>query len=226
MLAELEQIAEISTDRNIARSSKSRNTYIANEEIRIKHYVEGLSVLGHKCNISDRKDELSLHYQHLRFTLIRLYPENDEFVAGSISLLALIAKDTRVQKRFKYQADDYVLNQPIAVLRKILERAKDEKNETKEAVLAEIHRKRCLFHRELYATTAKISASHLLLYQKAVWNLFFRPQIGLECMRIFSAGHCGRSSHYLMTIHPSRRNLYGRKEFKSCVDLLRTIQLV
>jgi len=145
VLAELEQISEISTDRNLEKSSKPRNADVANEGIRIKHYVEGLSVLGRKYNKSNHKDELSLPYQRLGFTLIRLYPRNDEVIAGSISLLALISKDTRVRKRFKYQAEDYGLNRPITVLRKVLKRAKEEEDEAKEAVLAEILRKGCLF---------------------------------------------------------------------------------
>lgn len=62
------------------------------------------------------------------FTLIRLYPQNDEVVADLTYLLPLITKDTRVRKRFKYQADDYGLDQPIAVLRKGLGRAKKEEN--------------------------------------------------------------------------------------------------
>jgi hypothetical protein len=83
--------------------------------------------------------------QQIAFTTIRLYPEDDEVIAGSISLLALIAKNTDVRKRYKYQADDYGLGRPIGVLRKALERAKIEVDETKEELLAEILRKGCLF---------------------------------------------------------------------------------
>jgi hypothetical protein len=136
LITELEQLPEIEN--------------INEEEKRIEYYVEGLSALGRKYNNnnkSDRKDqdELSLMYQQLAYTTIRLYPENDQIVAGSISLLALIAANKSVRKRFKYQPDDYGLDKPIIVLKKALNRAKKEKDETKEELLAEILRKGCLF---------------------------------------------------------------------------------
>ena len=145
VIAELNQLAGASIDCNVAKRSKSRDTYIANEEIRIKYYVKGLSVLGRKYDESNRKEELSLPYQQLGFTLIRLHPQNDQILAGSVSLLTLVAKDAKVRERFMYQDDDYGLDRPIAVLKKVLERAKEEEDETKEAVLAEILRKGCLF---------------------------------------------------------------------------------
>ncbi|OEU12408.1 hypothetical protein FRACYDRAFT_244675 [Fragilariopsis cylindrus CCMP1102] len=122
---------------------------INDEEKRIEYYVEGLSALGRKynnSNRSDRKDDkLSLLYQQISYTTIRLYPENDQIVAGSISLLALIAGNKSVRRRFKYQKEDYGLDKPIIVLKKALIRAKKEKDETKEELLAEILRKGCLF---------------------------------------------------------------------------------
>jgi len=144
VLDELERMAEISTGHNPAKLRKSRETNITSEEIRIRHYNEGLSVLGRKHNQSKHKERLSLRYQQLAFTLIRLYPQNDQVVAGSISLLILIAKDTRVRKRFVCQPDVYGLNQIIDALKMVLVRAKKEEEETKEAVLAEILRKGCL----------------------------------------------------------------------------------
>ena len=147
VLAELEQRSEIDGDNQSTKKEekKSHKIPIDDEETRIKYYVEGLSALARKYSKSDRKQDLSLPYQQLAFTTIRLYPENDKVVAGSISLLALIAKDPRVRKRFKYQAEDYGLDQPIVVLKKALERAKTEEDETKEELLAEILRKGCLF---------------------------------------------------------------------------------
>jgi len=130
VITELEQLPEIEN----------------NEETRIKYYIEGLSALGRKYNSkSDRNDELSLLYLQLAYTTIRLYPDNDHVVAGSISLLALIATNKSVRKRFKYQAEDYGLDKPIIVLKDVLNRAKKEEVETKEELLAEILRKGCLF---------------------------------------------------------------------------------
>jgi hypothetical protein len=133
LITELEQLPEIENN---------------DEEKRIEYYVEGLLALGRKYNNSksDRRyDKLSLLYQQLAYTTIRLYPENDQIVAGSISLLALIVASKSVRKRFKYQKEDYGLDKPIIVLKKALIRAKKEKVETKEELLAEILRKGCLF---------------------------------------------------------------------------------
>jgi hypothetical protein len=134
LITELEQLPEIENN---------------DEEKLIEYYVEGLSALGRKynnSNRSDRKDDkLSLLYLQLAYSTIRLYPENDQIVAGSISLLALIAGNKSVRRRFKYQEEDYGLDKPIIVLKKALIRAKREKDETKEELLAEILRKGCLF---------------------------------------------------------------------------------
>lgn len=145
VLTELEQISEISTDRNLAKSNTSCKTDIVNQNICTKHYVEVLSVLGCKYNKSNHKEDLCLPYQQLGFTLILRFPQDDQVVAGSISLLALIAKDARVRKRIKYQTEDYGINRPIAVLKNVLERAKEEEDEIKEALLAETLRKGFLF---------------------------------------------------------------------------------
>lgn len=143
----LNQIAESTIDSNTAKGNRksTSQTYISSEEIRINYFVEGLSILGRKYNKSNHKDELSLLYQELSFKLIRLHPQNDQVVAGSISLLALVAKNSKVRERFVHQADVYSLNRPIAVLKRVLQRAREEEEETKEAYLAEILRKGCLF---------------------------------------------------------------------------------
>eukprot|EP00535_Pseudo-nitzschia_heimii_P008295 CAMPEP_0197190744 /NCGR_PEP_ID=MMETSP1423-20130617/22217_1 /TAXON_ID=476441 /ORGANISM="Pseudo-nitzschia heimii, Strain UNC1101" /LENGTH=300 /DNA_ID=CAMNT_0042643197 /DNA_START=282 /DNA_END=1184 /DNA_ORIENTATION=- len=141
----MEELIEISVDRNLAKSKKSRKSDIFDEGIRINRYVEGLSVLGRKYNMTDNKEDLSLPYQKFVFRLINLYPKNNQIVSGSMSLLALISKDTRVRRRFKYSKEDYGLNRPIDVLKNVLERSKEERCEMKEAVLAEILRKGCLF---------------------------------------------------------------------------------
>ena len=147
LLEKLNQIAESAVDSNVAKSkNKSSDTlYVADEETRINLYVEGLSILGRKYNKSNHKDKLSLQYQELSFKLICLHPKNDQVVAGSISLLALVAKNAMVRERFIHQSDDYGLNRPIYVLKKVIQRAREEEDESKEAFLAEILRKGCLF---------------------------------------------------------------------------------
>lgn len=104
-------------------------------------------------------------YQELGFTLLRRYPRNDQIIAGSISLLALIATDGRVRKRFKYQAEDYGLNLPISVLKKVLLRAKEEEDETKEEFLAEILRKGFLFIGAICNDGDKLDLAATMVYE-------------------------------------------------------------
>mmetsp|Transcript_18336 Transcript_18336/g.37649 ORF Transcript_18336/g.37649 Transcript_18336/m.37649 type:complete len:374 (+) Transcript_18336:76-1197(+) len=145
LLDDLQKLAETDFDKAIGKKNTSRKTHLNDGETRIKYYVEGLSALGPKYSKSNDKDKLSLRYQQLAFKIIGLFPQNDQIIAGAISLLALIAKDPRVRKRFKYQTENYGLNIPIFVLKKVLERAKEENDEAKEELLAEILRKGCLF---------------------------------------------------------------------------------
>lgn len=117
-----------------------------NEEYRIKYCVERLSILGQKYDKkSERKNGISLLYQQYVYVLLRLYPENDQIIDESMSLLALIAANKHVRKRFKYDVDNYGLDMPINVLRKALNRAKKEDDEATTKLLAEILRKGCLW---------------------------------------------------------------------------------
>ena len=145
VLIELEQLLEMSVNHNLAKSKKSRITDVSDEGKLIDYFMEGLSTLGHKYNESNHKENLSLPYQQFAFQLIGSYPQNDQIVSGSMVLLTLIAKDTRVRMRFKDNGENNGLNRPIDLLKKVLERAKEEKDEMKEAALAEILRKGCLF---------------------------------------------------------------------------------
>ncbi|VEU42335.1 unnamed protein product [Pseudo-nitzschia multistriata] len=146
VLRELEQLSEMENVNGFGKSNNSRKTLLVDEETRIKHYVKGLLALGRKYGkSSDDKPQLSLRYQQLAFETIRLYPENDQIVDGSISLLALIAKEPIVRKRYKDQAHEFGLNRPISVLKSVLARARNEEDEAKEEMLAEILRKGCLF---------------------------------------------------------------------------------
>ena len=145
LLDDLQKLSETDFDKAIGKSNTSRKTHLNDGETRIKYYVEGLSALGRKYSESNDQDKLSLRFQQFAFKIVDLYPQKDQIIAGAISLLALIAKDPRVRKRFKYKAKDYGLNKPILVLKKVLERAKKENDERKEELLAEILRKGCLF---------------------------------------------------------------------------------
>jgi hypothetical protein len=103
-------------DKKCTIDASTTTSFTANEthaaEKRFK-YLEGLSALARKYNRStDSKHELAMCCQQIAFTTIRLYPEDDEVIAGSISRLALIAKNTDVRERYKYQADDYGLGRP------------------------------------------------------------------------------------------------------------------
>jgi hypothetical protein len=68
-----------------------------------------------------------------------------EIVAGAISLLALLANDINIRKRYKYQSNEYGLKIPIQALKKVLSKAKTETDETAEELLAETLRKGCLY---------------------------------------------------------------------------------
>jgi hypothetical protein len=142
LIAELEQLDDDNDVLGDQQNAVATETRAA--ENRLK-YLQGLSALAQKYNRSERKQELCTWCQQVAFTVIRLYPEDNEAVAGAISLLALIAQNADVRKRFKYQAEDYGLNKPINVLQNALGRAKLEEDETKEELLAETLRKGCLF---------------------------------------------------------------------------------
>jgi len=145
ILDELNKLSETNVVDEAGKGNTLRKTPMNDEETRIKQYVEGLSALGRKYSKSSDKHKFSLSYQQFAFTTMRLYPENDDIIAGSVSLLALVAKDPQVRKRFKYKPDEFGLNRPITVLRNLLDRAKKEDDEKKEETLAEIVRKGCLF---------------------------------------------------------------------------------
>jgi hypothetical protein len=104
-----------------------------------------LSALARKSNKKNGQNDLPLISQQAAYITLRMYPEDDEAIEGALSLLALVSKDPEVRRRNKYQADEYGLDQPIAAMRKALERAKVEESEEKEEKLAEIQRKGCLF---------------------------------------------------------------------------------
>lgn len=104
-----------------------------------------LSAMVKKYRKQDRAKNIPLLCQQAAYLTLRLYPEDNEAVGGSIALLALVAKDEQVRQRNKFQADVYGLNKPIHALHLALERAKKEEDEEKEGEIAEILRKGCLF---------------------------------------------------------------------------------
>jgi hypothetical protein len=104
-----------------------------------------LSALAKKWLKENRAEDLALLCQHGAYITLDLYPEDDDVVSGSISLLALIAKDPQVRQRHVAQEDAYDLELPIQALHQALERAQQTDIENYEEQLAEIQRKGCLF---------------------------------------------------------------------------------
>ncbi len=107
--------------------------------------LASLAALAKKHTKQETSPSLPLLCQEAAYLSLRLYPDDDEIVAGAISLLALIAKKNEVRQRNKNQADKFGLDRPIQALQKALERAKKEEDETHEELLAEIQRKGALF---------------------------------------------------------------------------------
>ena len=120
----------------------------ANEmtDIAMTRCMAGLAALAKKYH-QEKEDsrELPLLCQQAAYISLRLFPEEDDIVAGAISMLALIAKISQVRRRNKYEADAYGLDRPLLALKKALQRAKAEEDEAKEEILAEIQRKGALF---------------------------------------------------------------------------------
>lgn len=131
IIVELEQLEE---NRDQVNTEKSRTQCLS-----------GLAALARKHNKENDTGNLPLLCQQAAYLSLRLYPVDDDLVAGSISLLALVAKKAPVRQRQKNQADEYGLDRPIQALKKALDRAKKEEDETKEELLAEIQRKGALF---------------------------------------------------------------------------------
>lgn len=116
-----------------------------NEKVQAR-CMASLGALAKKYHL-EMKDssELPLLCQQAAYISLRLFPEDDDILAGAISLLALVAKKAQVRQRNKYQADEYGLDRPISALKKALQRAKVEEDEAREEMLAEIQRKGALF---------------------------------------------------------------------------------
>lgn len=99
-----------------------------------------------KMNNEPVDSELNLLCQEAAYKTLVAFDTNDVIVSSSISLLALVAKDEKVQERTLYQADRYGLDVPIKAMRDALARAKLVKDpiEENEFVEAELQRKACL----------------------------------------------------------------------------------
>ncbi len=144
LVAELEDLEASSCVDGRPASGPGGDDADAPIQIRLQ-YLEGLSALTRKYNKSDRKSYLALPCQQIGYTTLRLFPEDNNVLAGTISILALTAKEPQVRKRCKYQPDEFGLDKPIRALKNALEQAKEEEDEDTEQVLAEIIRKGCLF---------------------------------------------------------------------------------
>ena len=130
ILAELEMLEET---KDQIDTEKARTQCLAS-----------LAALARKY-CKETEDDVPLFCQQAAYLSLRLYLEDDDIVAGAISILALVAKKTQVRQRNKNQANIYGLDRPIQALKKALERAKKEEDQAKEELLAEIQRKGALF---------------------------------------------------------------------------------
>lgn len=138
IIAEVEQLSQSSTT-SLTKEKLEENTKRA-------HCMASLGALAKKYHREQgHSPNLPLLCQQGAYISLRLFPEDDEILAGAISLLALVAKKPSVRRRNKYQADEYGLDVPIGALQKSLGRAKREEDESREEVLAEIQRKGALY---------------------------------------------------------------------------------
>ena len=92
------------------------------------------------------EENLALLCQQAAYIGFSCYPNDDSIVAASISLLALVAKNSGVRERHLYQADIYGLNIPIQCIQSALERAREysDSDKKRERFAAELQRKSCL----------------------------------------------------------------------------------
>jgi hypothetical protein len=104
---------------------------------------------------SKSNNNLALLCQQAAYISLHTFPNDDVIVAGSLALLALVAKDERIRERHIYQADDYGLNIPIDCMRRSFQRAQEKdqdddnnnngnNNNKQEQFAAELQRKACL----------------------------------------------------------------------------------
>lgn len=84
--------------------------------------------------------------QEAAYSMLRMYPNDDDAVAAAISLNALVAKDEQVRERHLHEADVYGFNVPINAMRASLKRASSVQDaiESEERLSAELQRKACL----------------------------------------------------------------------------------
>lgn len=106
----------------------------------------GLAAFAKKYGRQGKEpEELSLWCQQAAYIGFRCFANDDELVAASLALLALVAKDERVQERSLYEADRYGLNIPIECMSAALARAQEtEPDGDGEQLSAELQRKGCL----------------------------------------------------------------------------------
>ena len=134
-------VAELEALEGLDEGGENRNDDDDKPRIQV---IAGLAALAKKTAKENRPESLPLLCQQAAYMALGMYPEDDEVVCGAISLLALVARDTAVRERIKYQADDYGLDVPIGAMRRALERAQQQEEELQEEHLAEIQRKSCL----------------------------------------------------------------------------------
>lgn len=161
LVAELEQLGT-SFPNGFTSSCTDDADAIVQRRLR---YLEGLFALTRKYNKSDRKRDLALSCQQIAYTTLRFFSEDNEVLSATISLLALIAKEPQVRKRYKYQPEEFGLDKPILALRNVLVRAKEEVNEAREQMLAEIVRKGCLYLGAVCNDDKKLGLASIVVHE-------------------------------------------------------------
>lgn len=79
-----------------------------------------------ECNPAQiRLQQMALLCQEAAYLGLVVGPDQDQLVASSLSLLALVAGQENVRYRHLHEADKYGLNIPIQCMKQALERAKD-----------------------------------------------------------------------------------------------------
>ena len=99
-----------------------------------------------KRNLTYHPHELETICQDAAYTVLKLYPSDDEAVAAALALHALVAKDEQVRERHFHEADVFGLNIPVQAMREGLKRAQETEapSEEDEQLSAELQRKGCL----------------------------------------------------------------------------------
>jgi hypothetical protein len=142
---QIQEVAAASTD----TATSAGTTNPASSAI----FYTGLTALAKKYSrqqeIRQKNEDphsLPLVCQEAGYVSLINFPANEQVVAAAVSLLALVAKDTKVRERNLHKADSYGLNLPVHCMRLAFLKAQNaEQQDTgTEQASAELQRKCCL----------------------------------------------------------------------------------